>query len=67
MVLGGSLIGALNKHKTVALFEKDKNLGGCASTFKKSGNLYNAGATTLVGYEDGHILKKHFDTIGGYP
>jgi len=68
--IGGSLISALtskNTHKTVALFEKDKNLGGCATTFKKYGNFYNAGATTLVGYEDGHILKKHFNTIGIIP
>jgi phytoene dehydrogenase-like protein len=61
--VGGSLISALNFDKNLILFEKDKNLGGCASTFKRFGNYYNAGATTLVGYEDGHILKKHFDKI----
>ena len=31
--IGGSLISALNKNKDLILFEKDKNLGGCASTF----------------------------------
>ncbi|MEA3512166.1 MAG: NAD(P)-binding protein, partial [Campylobacterota bacterium] len=43
--IGGSLISALNANKNVALFEKDKNLGGCASTFKRFGNYYNTGAT----------------------
>jgi len=65
--IGGGLIAGLNTHKNIALFEKDKNLGGCASTFKRYGNYYNTGATTLVGYEDGHILKKHFDIIGLKP
>jgi len=65
--VGGSLIAALNKGKNTLLFEKDKNLGGCASTFKKFGHYYNTGATTLVGYEDGHILKKQFDIIGIKP
>lgn len=65
--IGGSLISALNNDKDIVLFEKDKNLGGCASTFKRYGNYYNTGATTLVGYEDGHILKKQFDKIGLVP
>jgi len=68
--IGGSLTAALSSaytNKNIALFEKDTNLGGCASTFKRYGNLYNTGATTLVGYEEGHILKKQFDTIGFIP
>lgn len=65
--IGGSLISALNKDKNILLFEKDKNLGGCASTFKRFGNYYNTGATTLVGYEKNHILKKQFDQIGLKP
>jgi len=68
--IGGSLTAALTHsttNKNIALFEKDTNLGGCASTFKRYGNLYNTGATTLVGYEEGHILKKQFDTIGLIP
>ena len=36
--IGGALISALNKDKDLILFEKDINLGGCASTFKKKGN-----------------------------
>ncbi len=65
--IGGSLIASLNSHKNLSLFEKDKNLGGCASTFKRFGNYYNTGATTFVGYEDGHILKEQFETIGIKP
>lgn len=65
--IGGSLIASLHADKNITLFEKDQNLGGCASTFKRFGNYYNTGATTLVGYEEGHILKKLFDTIGVIP
>lgn len=65
--IGGALIAALNKDKNHILFEKDKNLGGCASTFKRYGNYYNAGATTFVGYEENHIIKEIFDEIGFNP
>ncbi|RXJ80933.1 NAD(P)-binding protein [Arcobacter sp. F2176] len=65
--IGGSLIGALNKDKSHILFEKDSNLGGCASTFKRFGNYYNAGATTFVGYEDNHLIKNIFKQIGYVP
>jgi phytoene dehydrogenase-like protein len=65
--IGGSLTAALNSHKETILFEKDKNLGGCASTFKRFGNYYNAGATTLVGYEKNHPLKNIFDEVGITP
>lgn len=59
--MGGSMIASLNKQKDVIVFEKDTNLGGCASTFKRFGNYYNSGATTLVGYEENHPLKEIFD------
>ena len=65
--IGGSLISVLNKDKNIVLFEKDKNLGGCASTFKKYGTYFNAGATTFMGYEDNHIIKKIFDKAGVLP
>ncbi len=65
--MGGSLISALNKNKNLILFEKDSNLGGCASTFKRKGNYYNAGATTFVGYEKNHPIKKIFDKINYIP
>lgn len=65
--MGGSLISALNKEKDVLVFERDKNLGGCASTFKRFGNYFNAGATTFVGYEDNHPIKNIFDKINFEP
>lgn len=65
--VGGSLIAALNKHKNPIVFEKDMNLGGCASTFKRYGYHFNTGATTFVGYENGHIIKKLFDKISFKP
>lgn len=61
--IGGSLISALNSNKDLILFEKDSNLGGCASTFKRFGHRFNTGATTFVGYEDNHIIKNMFDSI----
>ncbi len=65
--IGGSLIASLNKNKDLILFEKDKNLGGSASTFKRYGSYFNAGATTFVGYEDNHLIKKIFDNVGVSP
>ncbi len=65
--MGGSLISALNKDKNLILFEKEPNLGGCASTFKRKGNYYNSGATTFVGYEENHPIKKIFDKVNYLP
>ncbi|MCG3693526.1 phytoene desaturase family protein [Aliarcobacter butzleri] len=65
--IGGSLISILNKDKNLVLFEKDKNLGGTASTFKRFGNYFNSGATTFVGYEDNHIIKEIFDNADFIP
>ena len=65
--IGGSLISALNKNKDLILFEKDKNLGGCASTFKRNAAYFNAGATTFVGYENNHPIKNIFDEVGVIP
>ncbi len=62
--MGASLLASLNKEKNLLLFERDENLGGCASTFKRFGNLYNAGATTFVGYEQNHPIKEIFDKAG---
>ena len=59
--MGGSMIAALNKDKDTIIFEKEPNLGGCASTFKRYGQKFNAGATTFVGYEEGHVVKNIFD------
>ena len=65
--IGGSLISILNKDKDMILFEKDKNLGGTASTFKRFGSYFNTGATTFVGYEDNHIIKNIFDEANFVP
>ncbi|MFW3343580.1 phytoene desaturase family protein [Aliarcobacter butzleri] len=65
--IGGSLISILNKDKNLVLFEKDKNLGGTASTFKRFGNYFNSGATTFVGYEDNHIIKEIFNSVNFIP
>ncbi|MEA2047176.1 MAG: NAD(P)-binding protein [Campylobacterota bacterium] len=67
--IGGSSIAAyLNaKGYETALFEKEPYLGGCASTFVRKGYQYNTGATTLAGYQEGHIVKSIFDAIGFKP
>ncbi len=65
--IGGSLFAKLNKNKNLKLFEKDSNLGGCASTFKRYGHHFNAGATTFVGYENNHVLKEIFDEVNFVP
>ena len=67
--IGGSSIAALLNAKgyKVALFEKESYLGGCSSTFTHKGHLYNTGATTFAGYEDGFIVKELFKEIGFKP
>lgn len=67
--IGGSTIAAYlhaKGYKTI-LFEKEPYLGGCSSTFTHHGYRYNTGATTFVGYQEGHPLKEIFDTIGVQP
>lgn len=65
--MGASLSAALNHKKNIKVFEKDQNLGGCASTFERQHYHYNAGATTFVGYEHHHPVKKIFDYINLQP
>jgi len=65
--IGGALIAALNQKNNTVLFEKDHNLGGCASTFCRKKSYYNTGATTFVGYEDNHPIKAIFDAIEFVP
>lgn len=38
--MGGAMIAALNKHQNILVFEKDANVGGCASTFKHKGAFF---------------------------
>ena len=67
--IGGSSIAAYLDAKgyETVLFEKEPYLGGCSSTFEHAGFSYNTGATTLAGYEDGHIVKAYFDALGFTP
>lgn len=67
--IGGCSIAALlNAHgHDVVLIEKERTLGGCASTFIHDGNRYNTGATTISGYHEGGIVKRLFDTVGVTP
>jgi len=64
--VGGSSIAAYldaKGHDTV-LFEKEPYLGGSSSTFSHAGYSYNTGATTLAGYQEGHIVRSTLDAIG---
>lgn len=67
--IGGCSIAALlNAHdRDVVLVEKEPTLGGCASTFTRKGNKYNAGATTISGYHEGGIVKRLFEIVGVNP
>jgi phytoene dehydrogenase-like protein len=67
--IGGASIAAYLDAKgyDTVLFEKEPYLGGCSSTFSHKGFSYNTGATTLAGYQDGHIVKEVFDAIGFTP
>jgi phytoene dehydrogenase-like protein len=58
---GGSVMASLLKNSNILLLEKSNTLGGSSSTFEKKGEFFNAGATTLVGLEDGLPLKKVFE------
>jgi len=49
--IGGSCSALmLSKYYDTLLLEKDSNLGGCCSTFKRFGHYYNSGATTFAGF-----------------
>jgi len=65
--IGGSLIASLQDKTSTILFEQDKNLGGCASTFKRFGKKFNTGATTFVGYEQDHIVQELFQKTNTQP
>lgn len=67
--VGGSAIAAAlhAAGRDVALIEKEPYLGGCSSTFCHGDYRYNTGATTLAGYEEGHVVKHLFDAIGFTP
>ncbi|PJZ85503.1 phytoene desaturase family protein [Leptospira harrisiae] len=63
--LGGlsSALSLSEKGQKVLVLEKGTSPGGCASSFKKNGYVFESGATTLVGFEPGlplHTLSKEF-------
>jgi len=65
---GSGITAALHAAgRDVVLFEKEPYLGGCSSTFTRGGYRYNTGATTLAGYQEGHVVKRLFDDIGYTP
>ncbi|MCZ8157980.1 MAG: FAD-dependent oxidoreductase, partial [Leptospira sp.] len=53
--MGGlSSASLLAKHgKKVLVLEKGTSPGGCSSSFQKAGYIFESGATTLVGWEEG--------------
>lgn len=67
--IGGCSVAALlnEEGKRVVLIEKEKTLGGCASTFKHGENYYNAGATTISGFHENGIVRNVFERIGVKP
>ena len=67
--IGGCSIAALLNAKghDVVLIEKEPTLGGCASTFMRGNNRYNAGGTTISGYYEGGVVRKLFETVGVTP
>ena len=59
--IGGSCSALmLSRYYDTLLFEKDRNLGGCSSTFKRFGNHYNSGATTFAGFEKDSYISTLF-------
>ncbi|NWF65951.1 MAG: NAD(P)-binding protein [Campylobacterales bacterium] len=63
-IIGGGIGGCmsavlLSKKLTTILFEKESYLGGCSSTFKRSGCFFNTGATTFAGFNN-QVLRNFF-------
>jgi phytoene dehydrogenase-like protein len=52
------------KGLTVAVLEQNYLPGGCTSSYWRKGVVFEAGATTLVGLDEGMPLKYLLDTIG---
>ncbi len=70
-ILIGSGLGSLamasllaKSGKKVLVLEKATEYGGCASSYTRSGYRYEAGATTLVGWEKGLPLQRLFSLLG---
>jgi C-3',4' desaturase CrtD len=50
--------------QSVLILEKGTSPGGCCSSFLKSGFLFETGATTLIGWEDGLPLERMEKCLG---
>lgn len=64
--LGGLSFASLlaRDGKKVLVLEKAKELGGCASSYTYEGFRFEAGATTLVGWEKDLPLHQFFSSLG---
>lgn len=63
-VIGGGIAGACTSELLskegyeVTLFEKSNRLGGCSGSFTREGFIFNVGATTIAGLNEGFPVKK---------
>lgn len=70
IVLGGGLAGlttaalTAKSGKRVLLLERNYIPGGCASSYYRSGAIFDTGATTLLGLSEGMPLRIVLDELG---
>jgi C-3',4' desaturase CrtD len=64
--IGGLTAAALLAHQgyTVKVYEQAWVPGGCASTFKRQGFIFDVGATQVAGLELGGIHRRVFEILG---
>jgi C-3',4' desaturase CrtD len=64
--IGGLTVGALlgKKGHEVVIFEQALMAGGCASTFKRKGFIFDVGATQVAGLEKDGIHHRIFSELG---
>jgi C-3',4' desaturase CrtD len=64
--IGGLTAGALlaKRGYEVAVYERASVVGGCASTFKRKGFIFDVGATQVAGLEAGGIHHRIFNELG---
>jgi C-3',4' desaturase CrtD len=64
--IGGLTAAALLAHQGYSVLSADQAWipGGCASTFKRKGFIFDVGATQVAGLEPGGIHHRIFETLG---
>ncbi|MGB3311098.1 MAG: C-3',4' desaturase CrtD [Nodosilinea sp.] len=64
--IGGLTAAALLAYRgyTVRVFDQAQVAGGCASTFRRRGFIFDVGATQVAGLEPGGIHRQIFDQLG---